>query len=60
MWAEPGEQRDIIARLRVQRSIRETPVKYLTRDGHERRAVVALELMPIGGVESIVALFWRP
>ena len=60
MWVEPGELRDIVARLRVQGSIRETPVKYLTRDGHERRAVVALELIEIGGVESIVALFWRP
>jgi PAS domain S-box-containing protein len=60
MWAEPGEIRDVIARLRVQGSIRETPVKYLTRDGHERRAVVALELIEIAGVESIVALFWRP
>ncbi len=60
MWAEPGELRDVVARLRVQGSIRETPVKYLTKDGHERRAVVALELIEIGGVESIVALFWRP
>jgi PAS domain S-box-containing protein len=60
MWAEPGELRDVMARLRVQGSIRETPVKYLTRDGHERRAVVALELIRIGGVESVVALFWRP
>jgi PAS domain S-box-containing protein len=60
MWAEPGELRDVVARLRVQGSIRETPVKFLTRDGHERRAVVALELIEIGGVESIVALFWRP
>ena len=60
MWTEPGELRDVVARLRVQGSIRETPVKYLTRDGHERRAVVALELIEIGGVESIVALFWRP
>jgi PAS domain S-box-containing protein len=60
MWAEPGELRDVVARLRVQGSIRETLVKYLTKDGHERRAVVALELIEIGGVESIVALFWRP
>jgi PAS domain S-box-containing protein len=60
MWAQPGELRDVVARLRVQGSIRETPVKYLTQDGHERRAVVALELIEIGGVESIVALFWRP
>lgn len=60
MWAEPGELRDVVARLRVQGSIRETPVKYMTKDGHERRAVVALELIEIGGVESIVALFWRP
>jgi PAS domain S-box-containing protein len=60
MWAEPGELRDVMARLRVQGSIRETPVRYLTRDGHERRAVVALDLIQIGGAESVVALFWRP
>lgn len=60
MWTEPGELRDIVARLRLQRSIREAPVKYSTRGGPERRALAALELIEIGGAESIVALFWRP
>jgi PAS domain S-box-containing protein len=60
MWAEPGELRDLLARLRKQGSVRETPVKYLTREGQERRAVAALEVVEINGVPSAVALFWRP
>jgi len=60
MWAEPGEMRDLVARLRKQGSVREIPVRYLTREGQERRALAALELMEIGGRECAVALFWRP
>ncbi len=60
MWAEPGEMRDIIARLRKQGSVREIPVRYVTREGQERRALAALELMGINGRECAVTLFWRP
>jgi PAS domain S-box-containing protein len=60
MWSEPGELRDVVARLRRQRSVRETPVKYQTREGQERRAVAALELVEIDGQECALALIWRP
>jgi PAS domain S-box-containing protein len=60
MWTEPGELRDVVARLRRQRSVRETPVRYVTREGQERRALAALELVEIDGQECALALLWRP
>lgn len=59
MWEGPTEYRELVERLRADRSIRETSVTYRTYGGQVRRALVALELIVIHGHENGLGLFWR-
>ena len=59
-WAEGREEYTaLLARLRVEHSIREVSLTFRTFGGQVRRAVVALELFEVEGAEYILGIFWR-
>lgn len=59
MWSATGEYEGLLNDLRTMRSIREATVVYRTAGAQVRRALVALELIEIGGEQRVLALFWR-
>jgi len=59
-WTEGQEEYTaLLARLRVEHSIREVFLTFRTFGGQVRRAVVALELFEVEGAEYILGIFWR-
>src|SRR5205809_3884147 len=59
-WTEGREEYTaLLARLRVEHSIREVSLTFRTFGGQVRRAVVALELFEVEGAEYILGIFWR-
>jgi PAS domain S-box-containing protein len=59
MWAGEGEYAKVLEQLRKEHSIREANVTYRTFGGQVRRALVALELFEVEGLECILGIFWR-
>jgi PAS domain S-box-containing protein len=49
----------LLARLRVEHSIREVAVTFRTYGGQARRALVSLELFEVDDSEYILGIFWR-
>lgn len=60
-WTDGGgdEYEALLAQLRVQHSIREVGVTFRTFGGQVRRALVALELFVVEGLEYVLGIFWR-
>jgi PAS domain S-box-containing protein len=60
-WSEGGsdEYAALLARLRPVHSIREATVTFRTFGGQVRRAVVALEMFVVEGLEYVLGIFWR-
>jgi PAS domain S-box-containing protein len=58
-WTDSGEYAALLAQLRTQHSIREASVTFRTFGGQVRRALVALELFTVDGLEYVLGIFWR-
>lgn len=58
-WTGEGEYVALLEHLHRERSIREANVTYRTYGGQVRRALVALELIQVEGLECILGIFWR-
>lgn len=60
-WTEGGslEYGALLAQLREQHSMREASVTFRTFGGQVRRALVALELFVVDGLECVLGIFWR-
>ena len=59
MWTSEDDYAALIQQLRRQRSIREATVTYRTQVEQVRRALVALELIEVEGLECVLGIFWR-
>ena len=59
MWTSEDDYAALIQQLRRQRSIREATVTYRTQVDQVRRALVALELIEVEGLECVLGIFWR-
>jgi len=59
MWTSEDDYGALIQQLRRQRSIREATVTYRTQVDQVRRALVALELIEVEGLECVLGIFWR-
>jgi PAS domain S-box-containing protein len=55
----PMDYPALLARLRVEHSIREVAVTFRTFGGQVRRALVSLELFEVQDAEYILGIFWR-
>lgn len=55
----PSDYPALLARLRVEHSIREVAVTFRTFGGQVRRALVSLELFEVQDAEYILGIFWR-
>ena len=49
----------LLARLRMEHSIREVALTFRTFGGQVRRALVSLELFEVEDAEYILGIFWR-
>ena len=58
-WTGEGEYDALVEQLRAEHSIREASVTYRTYGGQVRRALVALELIEVQGLECVLGIFWR-
>lgn len=58
-WPDGDEYAELLAQLRAGRPIREAAVTFRTFGGQVRRALVALELFVVEGVEYVLGIFWR-
>jgi len=59
MWTSAGDYAALIQQLHRERSIREATVTYRTQVDQVRRALVALELIQVEGLECVLGIFWR-
>lgn len=59
LWAPPEDRDRFLARLREAGTLRESTVSYRDRNGHERRALAAVELIETDGEDCLLALLWR-
>ena len=59
MWTGEGEYAALLEQLRKERSLREATVTYRTYGGQVRRALLALELIQVEGLECVLGIFWR-
>jgi len=58
-WIDSDEYAALLTQLRAQHSIREASVTFRTFGGQVRRALVALELFVVEGMEYVLGIFWR-
>lgn len=58
-WTDRDEFAALLAQLRAGRPIREASVTFRTFGGQVRRALVALELFVVEGLEYVLGIFWR-
>jgi len=58
IWADPGTRERLIAQLRADGSLRETPVRIRTRTGEIRQALYSAEILRLGEQKVLLSLVY--